>query len=402
MDILFRNYVLRDPYQYELELYRNTDVNTIINDIIQTSEYNDILQYKKDYNFYYNNNYLGLSYDLVEIKNKLITLHDSIYKKEIHNKDQLQKEFIHFIEKEYMYHYNKNNYIHNINDKNNNYINNKNNNIIQFIKKGLLYIYNKDNKDEITLLKQDLEVIYNKVLHMFYSLKYNIAVLLHIGNYTIWHNIKKYLENIDIILDYDFYVNICLYSSNENVQIIKNEILKYKPNAIITTYENIGMDIGPFLKQIKLIKESGKSYNYILKLHSKSDNIWRNELMDPLLSNPETIKNYLHSFTNNSDVGMVCSKGWLLNMDNLNNSILSELLKKYNLYINKTCKFVGGTIFWIKWDILKSFFTVNVIDDIYSHLEKGYMSNNTPTYVHSMERLLGILIINYKTKYLDL
>jgi lipopolysaccharide biosynthesis protein len=162
------------------------------------------------------------------------------------------------------------------------------------------------------------------------------------------------------------------------------------------------MDIGPFLKQIKLIKESGKSYNYILKLHSKSDNIWRNELMDPLLSNPETIKNYLHSFTNNSDVGMVCSKGWLLNMDNLNNSILSELLKKYNLYINKTCKFVGGTIFWIKWDILKSFFTVNVIDDIYSHLEKGYMSNNTPTYVHSMERLLGILIINYKTKYLDL
>jgi len=91
-----------------------------------------------------------------------------------------------------------------------------------------------------------------------------------------------------------------------------------------------------------------------------------------------------------------------LNIDNLNNSILSELLKKYNLYINKTCKFVGGTIFWIKWDILKSFFTVNVIDDIYSHLEKGYMSNNTPTYVHSMERLLGILIINYKTKYLDL
>ena len=45
---------------------------------------------------------------------------------------------------------------------------------------------------------------------------------------------------------------------------------------------------------------------------------------------------------------------------------------------------------------------MNVIDDIYSHLEKGYMSNNTPTYVHSMERLLGILIINYKKKYLEL
>ena len=51
---------------------------------------------------------------------------------------------------------------------------------------------------------------------------------------------------------------------------------------------------------------------------------------------------------------------------------------------------------------LQTFFTFNKIDELYSHLERGYSQNFRPTLVHSMERLLGIIIINYKQRYLEL
>lgn len=406
MKNIFNKYLLRDPHSYELEIYKNMNTETIVSDILKTVEYSDILKYKVDYNYYYSNNFLGFGFkqNIIEIKKKFYTINEFLHKKSV-DKEAKYKSFATFLENEYT------TYIQHINSNNKNTIHNYH--IIKLIKTCIVYIlnsmytngtHNTNSTHNKYTLQDSLESLYHKLTYEYNTIQFNIAVLIHVGNYAIFNIIKSYLNNLDELCNYDLYINLAIYGDNRDNENenIKTEILNYKPNAIITQYENIGMDIGPFLKQIKYIKEINKSYGFVLKLHTKTKNKWRNELIDPLLANREYIKNYLIRAQNDTNVGMICCKKWLLKMDNLNNYILSNLLKKYGLVYNRECKFVGGTIFWVKWDILNSFFTFNKIDELYSHLERGYSQNFRPTLVHSMERLLGIIIINYKQRYLEL
>lgn len=57
--------------------------------------------------------------------------------------------------------------------------------------------------------------------------------------------------------------------------------------------------------------------------------------------------------------------------------------------------FIGGTIFWMRFDILKKFIIKYInIDDHINRLEYGYIKNDKPTLTHSYERLFSIIVAN--------
>lgn len=399
MDKIFQNYLSRNPYNYEYEIYKNIDDRQIISDILKTQEYFDLLNYKIDLDYYYSNNYLGFKNNIAEIKNSLKYMNEVMHKKytDLVDRENTYNNVSKYIEKEYT------NYLQNIKNRNNMKTIDIHINIIRFIKKIIVTILLNinDNNPNIHIF-DTLESLYTKLRFIYDSSKYSIAVSLHIGNCDIFDDIMIYLHRLKDTIIFDLYANILVYGDyrDKNHTIIKNKLLHFKSDTYISTYENIGMDIGPFLKHIKYIKEIKKTYDFVLKLHTKTNVVWRNELIDPLLSSSKNILYYLNRMQNDKNIGMICSNKWLLNMDTLNNYILFNLLKKYKIAYNSECKFVGGTIFWIKWDILSSFFTVNKIDELYSMLEKGYSENKRPTVVHSIERLFGIIIVNYKNTYL--
>jgi lipopolysaccharide biosynthesis protein len=53
-------------------------------------------------------------------------------------------------------------------------------------------------------------------------------------------------------------------------------------------------------------------------------------------------------------------------------------------------QFVGGTIFWVRNDILKKYLTQSVINKILTNSPEGYV--HEPSINHAMERIFGSLV----------
>lgn len=290
---------------------------------------------------------------------------------------------------------------------------------------------------------------------MNYSIM-RLAYIIHIANYPIFLNILSSLKRNNI-KDNNAFINVCreLISPSQELMIkslcdnIFNEVKYF-------FFPNKGSDIGPFIKILNYLIKNNKEYDLIFKIHTKTRNNWRRELIEPFMDNMEKIK-YL--FKNISNLGIICSQYWLFLLDDLNKKNIDEFIKTYNLktkpYINSqndknldilTIKkynsffynsiikefgeyrndiyneeeildwiidnrkkhtvinennkpdeiyFVAGTIFVIKFSLIKDFIRKYNIDleKEYDKLEKGYILNNQETYVHTWERILSGIII---------
>lgn len=280
-----------------------------------------------------------------------------------------------------------------------------------------------------------------------------MLLLLQIGNIGICY---KLLFHIKILLKHYSIFFMFSILNTLNVNIVKFEKILHAfgiKNYIIDRHENKGMDIGPYFKQMQFILNTFKSneFNYIFKIHTKSDNVWRKELLDPIID-------FLLN-NENQDQILVSSTKWHLPMDKLNERHINKICKKckiknifydkiktdtnitiddldvdfYTNYYNvqiKNCsqlddmfgydfnkqflfehmcqnknipsikwikkvrripnvKFVAGTIFLMNYEIVYNFFKNIDIDSIYSYLEEDYTINNRSTYVHSWERIIS-------------
>jgi lipopolysaccharide biosynthesis protein len=57
-----------------------------------------------------------------------------------------------------------------------------------------------------------------------------------------------------------------------------------------------------------------------------------------------------------------------------------------------TTKFVGGTIFWVRGEILKKYLTDDTIEMLLNILPQGYVFEPSPN--HAMERIFGSMVYN--------
>lgn len=293
-----------------------------------------------------------------------------------------------------------------------------------------------------------------------------IGILFQIANYSVWNKMKNIIDNFnnEIILMTHF--NMDIITQNEK----KNIISFYKKkniNCIVTTFINKGMDICGFFHQIEYIIKNEIYIDYILKLHTKSNDIWRDHLINPICGTEQNVNKCIN-LLNDSDNGCISCKKWYTLMDHFNTPIILNELKKFNIkntfideidwhekyenlydldyfdpefYLsypynkiysnddfegdnekrksyaifhwlqigykqyrlvhnkkliikkNNHISFCAGTIFWIKADILISFFKKYIdFSYYYDNFENGYFQNNKPTLTHSWERIFSIII----------
>ena len=265
---------------------------------------------------------------------------------------------------------------------------------------------------------------------------YKMLILVQIGSFA---NIDNLFNKI---LHYNNMDNLFIFSiMNElNIDIEKYNICR----KVILYHNNVGMDIGPYLLQIKWMLNNLKysQYDYIYKIHSKTDQLWFNELTNIT--------------TDNSFNDIYMSSKWSLALDSLNKYHINKfcddnnlkniyydlhsltidyedvdcdfyssyydvplkdhnlILKTLNIDINlqyiiehsilndnvvnenqilvkrrKKIRFCGGSIFIIKYNLVYDFFKNLDIDNIYSTLEKGYSVNTSSTNVHALERIIS-------------
>lgn len=210
----------------------------------------------------------------------------------------------------------------------------------------------------------------------------NIITVIHCGNIDVLLTMNDYLNIVKIISKY---IIITIIDKN-----FINKITSIIPNAIIITVENKGTDNYPFLKSIEYILKEDLICDILIKLHTKSDKIKREEILDDLLINIDEKISLL-----NNEIGMICPDNHLGNVVEVNNIsnllnyyYLDELLSIFNTKVAAEDKFSMGTFFIAKFEIFEKFFTLQRLPKLYDLFHTGYYREEA---THYFERIYGIL-----------
>lgn len=220
----------------------------------------------------------------------------------------------------------------------------------------------------------------------------NEIILLHCGNIDIGieiinNIIQKELNKYTIAISY------CTENIDKVIELVKSKFVNY---FIIKT-PNFGNDITPSFILYHNLKKILK-FNYIMKLHTKSDKIWRNEMIEPLINNCDYIFKKMETDNN---INLCCAKKWLLKFDifccEYTKTIIDDYNNKSQKEINKNAKtFCGGTCFISRTKIFEKLIYENSDKFIKTLLFfPFYVLNltfheNSPA--HTYERLFGYLI----------
>lgn len=208
-----------------------------------------------------------------------------------------------------------------------------------------------------------------------------IAIVFHFGNHKLWPAFSGVISDIINRYSADLYV---MYQQESETL---NKIKELYPTAVYILSLR-GVDTGSFLLFAKHVYDQKLDYDYILKLHTKTVDRWRTELINGICGN--NAEACLNVFNSDPKVGIIGTKRHIRGPDRINNPILPNLINKYKL--NDNYRFVAGTIFWMRWQVFLDFISKDVdLAAEYELCELGYRKNVIPTYTHSWERLFGII-----------
>lgn len=210
----------------------------------------------------------------------------------------------------------------------------------------------------------------------------------------------QYLKNVGA----EFFFNLSaeLAASSDFVEILKNAY----PGAIIISAPEKGRDIGGKLALLDILYKLKKEPDIIFvghdkfSSHSPDGNSWRSKLLR--IIQPGSFEESISFFTNDSQIGMVGAKEFIrtesgfgnLNIPDNNRSIIQEMIEKFRLNEGPE-EYVAGSIFLVRGDIMKDFFSKYRALDRRTELENGNSSDTfRGTYTHAWERLFGRLVIS--------
>lgn len=221
----------------------------------------------------------------------------------------------------------------------------------------------------------------------------NIAICFHLGYGYMWPQFAKYILSV-----YDTGYHVDLYVTYQKATDPIHLIRRQFPNAVFINTTK-GLDTGAFLLQIEAMYH--KKYDYVFKIHTKKREDWRNDLLNWISQSSSQVRQVCQQFKEHPEIGMIYGHPkWIRHHDKINEPIISDLCKKYHIKINEDVLFVGGTIFWVRWSVLKKWVEESHINlrDEYNRCENGYMTNHKATYMHSWERIFGYMIHQYNMK----
>jgi lipopolysaccharide biosynthesis protein len=218
-----------------------------------------------------------------------------------------------------------------------------------------------------------------------------VCVILHLYYIDLWGYFLPYLKRIDT--DIDLYVTITDGHSGFFTDI-HDAIMSEFPKTYIYSLPNRGMDVAPFLYVMNEILLSKKTYDVIVKLHSKKSlahsfelgERWRNQLTDALLGSlPKIQGGYL--YCNGSDSAMVGSSAWIQTQ-----KVAGFEQQFFNDEITfSDYEFVAGTMFMANFYLIMDWFVHNnIYDRFYKEFADGYIGDGS--IAHQLERVLGCLV----------
>lgn len=216
--------------------------------------------------------------------------------------------------------------------------------------------------------------------------KKKMLFFCHVGNAAIFRKMEPF---IDAALGADYCPNAHFHAVFNVVDAIDADDKRYIAEKYgapgknwnctteIITGRNFGFDIGGFLLYLKKCMEENISYDYVVKIHTKTSDSCRKQMMEPIIGSVTRIKHVLDLLQNKPDVGMVggqeivctdyqkslvrniryiCELGRLFALDNT------------KLSLEDPVRFVAGTMFWVRFSILRKYLSIENLDAVLARL----------------------------------
>lgn len=248
-----------------------------------------------------------------------------------------------------------------------------------------------------------------------------ICVILHLYYIDLWDEMISYLNNITD--NYDIYITMT--KNSQSIDMLNyTKLMIEKDNRLngnlqkISIIDNIGLDIGAFLYTINDIINSNIQYKYIVKIHTKKsihDNrnsklgkIWRYDLMNSILGSSEKVNNIITILDNDNNIGIIGSKTWLVTKKHIgyvyNHNYIKYYINKFKINTEiENMSFIGGSIFWSRFDVLYNFFKTYNALELRNELEKGAFTDSfEEKKTHAIERILGLIYLDCNKKIIGI
>lgn len=177
---------------------------------------------------------------------------------------------------------------------------------------------------------------------------------------------------------------------------------QFRSDVRFVKVENVGYDVWPFIKVLKMIDLSG--YAYILKLHTKqkiadertrlqgirlNEYRWRDLLVNSILKTPERFIQCIGKMEANPDIGYICSYELYTRLTKTreeDTTLLNGEAERASIPVKHT-GFCAGTMFLARADALKFIEDIELTADMFP---KKSRSSSAGTLAHVYERLLCI------------
>ena len=231
-----------------------------------------------------------------------------------------------------------------------------------------------------------------------------VCCICHIGSFHIFKKMKNYIDNLVSAqydaYDLDIYFNVVDTITKEEIRQLK----KGYPNETIIESENYGFDIGSFFHILEHIKQRSYSYDYLIKIHTKTNNKSRSELLSPIMGSIQIIREMLLLFEQKPNVGIIAAKKNRCidtHTDFTRNQIyLQQLIHWYFKETTAICKqpYISGTMFWVRFPLIEELFMKYNLPNIYNSM------NNIHTfdynwYYHANNKELGNIPLHKQKLY---
>jgi mannosyltransferase OCH1-like enzyme len=230
-----------------------------------------------------------------------------------------------------------------------------------------------------------------------------VLLIVHVGNMDIFSKMVHYIRNVvalrNIEYQLDAYFNVIDCISREHIESIQQMF----PHENIVISENYGFDVGSFFHVLDIVKRRGLSYDYVLKLHTKTEDVLREGLISQIAGSAEQIVKCIRMLNVNPTMGCIGSlhsKCIDHKADFDRNITYLQILMKQYLHtepraIDRT-EYISGTMFWMRFEILQKVFGTKTLMNTYNSMN-NVNSFDWVWYYYANRRFIGNTPFN-KTK----
>ena len=229
-----------------------------------------------------------------------------------------------------------------------------------------------------------------------------ILVCLHLYYMHSWAEIEEYLKNLSPY-SYDLYIS---YQLSTIVPDIMANVKLFKPDVHFVCCENKGFDVGPFFEILNSVNLN--KYDIVFKIHTKGTarsfiriykqlfrkRDWFLNLFEGVLG-PFTVHKTIDALFQQSRVGLVAASNLIVEDPPHKQQFVQNFSDEHNIIVPDHYRFVAGTCFAIKAELLKNLQSLGIGIDGFGESSRGVFSS-----AHSLERVLCFNIQNHGYTFL--